>query len=75
MPALGILARAQGNCSESIINEAVAWEFLLMDLALKAKGKRKCFEVQNLARHNGFWSVDLRYTPLHREVIEQLDRI
>jgi hypothetical protein len=33
------------------------------------------FEVQNLAGHNGLWSVDLRYTPLHREVIEQLDRI
>ncbi len=46
-----------------------------MDLGIRAKGKRKVFEVQNLAGHNGLWSVDLRYTPLHREVIEQLDRI
>jgi hypothetical protein len=46
-----------------------------MDLAIRAKGKRNFFEVQNLAGHNGLWSVDLRYTPLHREVIEQIDRI
>jgi hypothetical protein len=46
-----------------------------MDLAIRAKGKRNFFEVQNLAGHNGLRSVDLRYTPLHREVIEQLDRI
>jgi hypothetical protein len=46
-----------------------------MDLAIRAKGKRNFFKVQNLAGHNGLRSVDLRYTPLHREVIEQLDRI
>ncbi len=45
MPALGIPARPQCNCSKSPINQAVAREFLLMDLVVRAKEKRIFFKV------------------------------
>jgi hypothetical protein len=40
-----------------------------------AKGKRKFLEVNDIARHDGLWAVDLRDTPFCREVVQELDCI
>ncbi len=46
-----------------------------MDLTVGAEGKRKFLEVDDLARDDGLWAVDLRDTPFCRKIVQEFDRI
>ncbi len=46
-----------------------------MDLTVGSKGKRKFLEVDDLARHDGLWAIDLRDTPFCRKIVQEFDRI
>jgi hypothetical protein len=46
-----------------------------MDLTVGSEGKRKFLEVNDLARHDGLWAVDLRDTPFCRKIVQEFDPI
>ncbi len=46
-----------------------------MELTVGAEGKRKILEVDDHARHDGLWAVDLRDTPFCWKIVQEFDRI
>ncbi len=46
-----------------------------MDLTVGAKGKRKFLEVDDLARHEILWAVDLREAFFCWKIVQEFDRI
>jgi hypothetical protein len=46
-----------------------------MDLTVGAEGKQKFLEVNDLARHDGLWAIDLRDTPFCQKIVQEFDCI